>query len=133
MNRLLIGTSSSFWQFQFFFSIFSFQCQLSTRILNELVVKIDKNNASEAHSLKWWTVSNSVFSYLLSVGESLLTIISWLAYVRHSLIKLQKDQPRILKRYNPISFPWKFECDVRNTLRAMLFKNSNFYKECMAH
>ena len=78
-------------------------------------------------------MSNSVFSYFLGIGESLLTIIASVACALYSLIELQEDQLRILKAYNTISFPWKFERDILGTLRAMLFKNSNFYKECMTH
>ena len=45
----------------------------------------------------------------LSTGKFLFTIIASLAYARYSLIKLKKDQLRILKTQNTISFSWKFE------------------------
>ena len=46
-------------------------------------------------------------------------------------MKLRKRNFWILKEHNNFSYLWKFEPDIPNSFREILFTNPKIYKECM--
>ena len=60
--------------------------------------------------------------YVVYIGESLFTVIASSAYAPHFLTELQKNQLRILKGHNTISFLSTFKPGILDTFRVMLFK-----------
>ena len=56
---------------------------------------------------------------ITSIGESLFTLFTSLAYVSFFLLELQNRLFWILKELHNISFVWKYGADILNSLLVM--------------